>query len=86
MQFSLRKILITEIDAVLSQRWSPRGQNLKSLASKVKSLTLASKPASPQKCPMLGPRTALFFDLLKTGQDQRVYENFFEDISFQENA
>ena len=37
----------------------PRGHNLKSLAS---------KPASPRKCPVLGSRTALFFELLKMGQ------------------
>ena len=34
----------------------------------MKSLALASKPASPQKCPVLGTRTTLFFDLLKMGQ------------------
>ena len=53
------------------QRWSPReriwprghprGHNLKSLA-------LVSKPGSPQKCPVLGLRTSLFFDWLKMGQ------------------
>ena len=36
---------------------------MKSLASKVKSLTL--KPASPRKCPVLGSRTTLVFDWLK---------------------
>ena len=51
----------------LGDAW-PRGHNLKSLALKVKSLALASKPASPRKCPVLGSRTALFFDLLKIGQ------------------
>ena len=38
------------------------------LASKVKSLALASKAASPRKCPVLGSRTALFFALLEVGQ------------------
>ena len=42
-------------------RGRPRGHNLKSLA-------LASKPVSPQKCPVLSSKTALFFDLLKVGQ------------------
>ena len=63
-----------------SQRWSPRGRpcppgrprghNLKSLtlALKAKSLTMASKPSSPRKYPVLGSRTTLFFDLLKMGQ------------------
>ena len=46
---------------------------LKSLASKVKSLALASKPASPRKCPVLGSRTALFFDLLKMGQGHEQF-------------
>ena len=46
---------------------------LKSLASKVKSLPLASKPASPRKCPVLGSRTALFFDLLKMGQGHEQF-------------
>ena len=38
------------------------------LASKAKSLVLALKPASSQKYPVLGSRTALCFDLLKMGQ------------------
>ena len=38
-------------------RWSPRGHILKSL-------TLASKPTSPRKCPALGSWTGLFFDWL----------------------
>ena len=57
------------------QRWSPqgrpwprgrpRGQIFKSLASKVKSLALASKPQVLENCPVLGSRTALFFEWLK---------------------
>ena len=58
-----------------SQRWSPRGrpwprgrprgQILKSLAlaSKVKSLALASRPQVLENWPVLGSRTALFFEL-----------------------
>ena len=34
----------------------------------MKSLVLTSKSASPQKCPVLGSKTALFFDLLKVDQ------------------
>ena len=61
----------------LWQRWSPRGRPwprgrprghiLKSLAlaSKVKSLALASKPQVLENCPVLGSRTALFFEQLK---------------------
>ena len=59
------------------QRWSPRGRPwprgrprghiLKSLAlaSKVKSLALASRPQVLENWPVLGSRTALFFELLK---------------------
>ena len=47
-----------------TQRWSPRGHILKSLASKVNSL--ASKPQVLENCPALGSRTALFFVPLKS--------------------
>ena len=59
------------------QRWSPRrrpwprgrprGHILKSLAlaSKVKSLALASRPQILENWPVLGSRTAPFFELLK---------------------
>ena len=59
------------------QRWSPRerpwprgrprGHILKSLAlaSKVKSLALVSRPQVLKNWPVLGLRTALFFELLK---------------------
>ena len=57
------------------QRWSPRGRPwlrgrprghiLKSLASKVKSLALASRPQVLENWPVLGSRTALFFGMLK---------------------
>ena len=40
------------------QRWSPRGDILKSLA-------LASRPQVLENRPVLGLRTALFFELLK---------------------
>ena len=43
----------------------------KPFASKVKSLAL--KPASPRKCPVLGLRTALYFGLLKRA---KVMTNF----------
>ena len=57
----------------LRQRWSPsgrpwpRGHILKSLALalKVKSLALASKPQVLENYPVLGSRTALFFESLK---------------------
>ena len=68
------------------QRWSPRGRPwprghiLKSLAlalaSKVKSLALAlaSRPQVLENWPVLGSRTALFFELLKFCE---ALENFF---------
>ena len=46
-------------------KWSPRGHILKSLASKVKSLVLASKPQDLENYHVLGSWTSLFFELLK---------------------
>ena len=48
-----------------SQKKSPRGRILMSLALKVKSLVfaLASKPQVLENCPILGSRTAVFFEL-----------------------
>ena len=75
------------------QRWSPRGRPwprgrprghiLKSLASKVKSLALASKPQVLENWPVRGSRTALFFELL---QFCEVFENFFGKRFFVEIA
>ena len=47
------------------QRWSPRGHILKSLASKVKPLALASRPQVLENWPVFSSRTAVFFELLK---------------------
>ena len=66
------------------QRWSPRGQILKSLAlaSKVKSLALASRPQVLENWPVLGSRTALFFELLKfCGALEKILEKFFVEIA-----
>ena len=59
-----------------TQRWSPRGYILKSLAlaPKGKSLALASRPQVLENWPVLGSRTALFFELLKFCE---ALENFF---------
>ena len=73
-----------------SQRWSPRGQILKSLAlaSKVKSLALALKPQVLENCPVLGSRTAVFFELFKfCGALEKFFcgdrlKNFCEDLFF----
>ena len=56
----------------IPQRWSPRGHNLKSLA-------LASKPQVLENCPVLGSRTALFFEWLKFC---RAAKNVFLDRFF----
>ena len=77
------------------QRWSPRGQILKSLAlaSKVKSLALASRPQVLENWPVLGSRTALFFELLKFCEALETFfgkrffcgdrlKNFCEDLFF----
>ena len=56
---------LNEIESGSSQRWSPRGRPwprghiLKSLALKVKSLAW---PQILENCPVLGSRTALFFE------------------------
>ena len=79
------------------QRWSsrrrpwprgrPRGHILKSLAlalvSKVKSLALASRPQVLENWPVLGSRTALFFELLKFCE---ALEKFFGKRFFVEIA
>ena len=73
------------------QRWSPRGRPwsrghiLKSLAlpSKVKSLALASRPQVLKNWPVLGSRTALFFELLKfCGALEKFFgKRFFVEIA-----
>ena len=65
------------------QRWSPRGRPwprgrsrghiLKSLASKVKSLALASRPQVLENWPVLGSRTALFFELLNFVKRWKIF-------------
>ena len=75
----------------VNQRWSPRerpwprGHILMSLAlaSKVKSLALASKPQVLENCPVLGSRTALFFELLKVCRaPKKVFgRRFFLEIA-----
>ena len=79
------------------QRWSPRGRPwprghiLKSLASKIKSL--ASRPQVLKNRPVLGSRTAVFFELLKfCGALEKFFgkrffcgdrlKNFCEDLFF----
>ena len=78
---------------VVSQRWSsrgrpwprgrPRGQILKSLASKIKSLALASRPQVLENWPVLGSRTAVFLELLKfCGVLQKFFgKRFFVEIA-----
>ena len=68
------------------QRWSPRGHFLKSLA-------LASRPQVLENWPVLGSRTALFFEWLKfCGALEKFFgktffrgdrlKNFCEDLFF----
>ena len=74
------------------QRWSPRerpwprGHILKSLAlaSKVKSLALASRPQVLENWPVLGSRTAVFFELLKfCGALEKFFrKRFFVEIAW----
>ena len=81
---------VTKIKAKV-QRWSPRGRPwprghiLKSLAlaSKVKSLALASRPQVLKNWPVLGSRTAVFFELLKfCGAVEKFFgKRFFAEIA-----
>ena len=106
----LSRKVVTFFERVLSlneQRWSPRGRPwpqgrprghiLKSLASKVKSLALASRPQVLKNWPVLGSRTAVFFELLKfCGALEKFFwktffcgdrlKNFCEDLFFFEIA
>ena len=78
------------------QRWSPRGSpwprgrprghSLKSLAlaSKVKSLALASRPQVLENWPVFGSRTALFFGMLKfSGALEKLFgKRFLVEIAW----
>ena len=78
--------MLTTADGHNQQRWSPRGHNLKSLAlaSKVKSLALASRPQVLENWPVLGSRTALFFGMLKfCGALEKLFgKRFLVEIAF----
>ena len=54
---------------------------MKSLASKVESLALASKSQVLKNYPVLGSRTALFFEWLKVGRlaEKKFFDRFFGD-------
>ena len=72
--------LFTKLQVIVqqarNQRWSPRGQILKSLA-------LASSPQLLKNWPVLGSSTALFFELLKFCG---ALEKFFGKRFFVESA
>ena len=84
------KIWVTSVYCCFKQRWSPwgrarpRGHILKSLASKAKSLALASKPQVLENWPVLGSRTALFFELLKfCGAPEKLFgRRYFLEIAW----
>ena len=67
------------------QRWSPQGgpwPRGRSRGHILKSLALASKPQVLENCPVLGSRTALFFEQLKfrwktPETSQKIYEHLF---------
>ena len=69
-----------------NQRWSPRGRfwaRGRPRGHILKSLVLASKPQVLENCPVLGSRTALFFDLLKfCGALEKLFgKRFFVEIA-----
>ena len=53
------------------------------LVSKVKSLALASKPQVLGNCPVLGSRTALFFELSRVAGISQRGEEFFGSLKQQ---
>ena len=69
--FVLRNCTVQPTVDIIAQRWSPRGRPwprghiLKSLALASKVKSLASKPQVLKNWPVLGSRTALFFEQLK---------------------
>ena len=77
----------------VNQRWSPRGRSwppgrprghiLKSLALASKVKSLASRPQVLENWPVLGSRTALFFELLKfCGAVEKFFgKRFFVEIA-----
>ena len=91
----MQKQTNNELSNNMKQRWSPRGRPwprgrprghiLKSLAlaSKVKSLALASRPQVLENWPVLGLRTARFFELLKFCEALEKYfgKRFFVEIA-----
>ena len=57
--------MMVDVSAVVyrkKQRWSPQGRPRGQI---LKSLALASRPQVLENWPVLGSRTALFFELLK---------------------
>ena len=82
------------------QRWSPRGRPWPQGRPRrhiFKSLALASKPQVLENCPVLGSRTALFFECLNFCRSAekcfstpffflRSMESFFKDIFSWENT
>ena len=68
---------------VTYQRWSPRGRPWLPRGHILKSLALASRPQVLENWPVLGSRTALFFELLKFCG---VLEKFFRKRFFVEIA
>ena len=70
----------------ISQRWSPRGRPWprgRPPGQILKSLALASRPQALENWPVLGSRTAVFFELLKFCG---ALEKFFEKRIFVEIA
>ena len=80
---------INEFQPFKARRWSPRGRPwprghiLKSLALASKVKSLASRPQVLENWPVLGSRTALFFELLKFC---KALEKFFGKRFFVEIA
>ena len=74
------------INNVYQQRWSPRGRPWprgRPRGQILKSLALASRPQVLENWPILGSRTALFFELLKFCEAlEKIFgKRFFVEIA-----
>ena len=70
-------IFCISIPDLFTQKWSARGRSWPR-GHILKSLYLASKPQVLENYPVLGSRTALFFELLKVGgAPEKFLENGF---------
>ena len=73
--------LISKYKYISLQRWGPR-RRLLPRGHILKSLALASKPQVLENCPVLGSKTAIFFELLKFCRSpEKNFDDLFLEIA-----